>query len=155
MDGINDMPKKRFYRSRAHCNPLSHNDGFHYPNNPSMWDLNEHYPNNEGKIVKFLDIGMGFGGLTVALARNFPDKVVMGMEIRAKVCEYVRLRIEALRSEFPGMYQNASCLRYICEHLRFIGKILIRTNCMRYLPNYFNKGQLEKIFSVSLIHILK
>jgi len=24
----NDMPQKRLYRSRAHCNPLSQNDGF-------------------------------------------------------------------------------------------------------------------------------
>ena len=22
------MPQKKFYRSRAHCNPLSHNDAF-------------------------------------------------------------------------------------------------------------------------------
>lgn len=28
------MPLKRFFRSRAHCNPLSHNDGFHYPLSP-------------------------------------------------------------------------------------------------------------------------
>ena len=46
------------------------------------------------------------------------------------MCEYVRLRIEALREE-TGQYKNASCLR---------------TNCMRYLPNYFTRGQLEKIF---------
>ena len=74
---------------------------------------------------------MGFGGLTVALAELFPSSLVLGMEIRAKVCEYVRLRIEALRNEYPGKYQNAACLR---------------TNCMRYLPNFFHKGQLHKIF---------
>ncbi|CAN0501998.1 unnamed protein product, partial [Discosporangium mesarthrocarpum] len=28
-----------------------------------------------------------------------------------KVCEFVRLRIEALRKENPGQYQNASVLR--------------------------------------------
>jgi tRNA G46 methylase TrmB len=31
---------------------------------------------------------MGFGGLTVALASIFPDKLVMGMEIRAKVMRF-------------------------------------------------------------------
>lgn len=31
---IQAMPLKRFFRSRAHCNPLSHNDGFHYPLSP-------------------------------------------------------------------------------------------------------------------------
>ena len=78
-----------------------------------------------------MDIGCGFGGLTVSLASLFPDKPVVGFEIRAKVCEYVRLRILALRKEFPNKYINASC---------------IRTNCMRYLPNYFQKYQLEKMF---------
>jgi hypothetical protein len=33
------------------------------------------------------------------------------MEIRAKVCEYVRLRIEALRKENEGKFQNVSCMR--------------------------------------------
>ena len=50
-----------------------------------------------------------------------------------QVTEFVRLRIEALREEHraAGLYQNAACLR---------------TNCMRYFPNFFAKGQLEKIF---------
>jgi tRNA (guanine-N7-)-methyltransferase len=61
--------------------------------------------------VRIVDVGCGFGGLTVALAGLFPDKLVVGMEIRAKVCEYVRLRIQALRDELPGSYQNAACLR--------------------------------------------
>jgi len=81
--------------------------------------------------VRFIDIGCGFGGLTVGLSALYPDKLVLGMEIRAKVCEYVRLRIAALREELPGQHRNAACLR---------------TNCMRYLPNFLTKGQLEKIF---------
>jgi hypothetical protein len=28
------QPQKKYYRSRAHCNPLSHNDGFNYPTAP-------------------------------------------------------------------------------------------------------------------------
>jgi hypothetical protein len=31
LSNVQAMPLKRFFRSRAHCNPLSHNDGFHYP----------------------------------------------------------------------------------------------------------------------------
>ena len=128
-----NMPKKRFFRTRAHCNPLSHNDGFKYPADATKYDWAYHYPTiaPENRIVRILDIGMGFGGLTVALAEIFPDKLCLGMEIRAKVCEYVRLRIEGLRVENEGSYGNASCLR---------------TNCMRYLPNFFAKGQIEKIF---------
>ncbi|CAE7535338.1 unnamed protein product [Symbiodinium microadriaticum] len=126
------MPQKKYYRSRAHCNPLSHNNGFVYPTAPDRMDWTPFYPNIPDAMVKCLDIGCGFGGLTVALAGLHPDKCILGLEIRAKVCEYVRLRIEALREETGGAsYQNASCFR---------------TNCMRYLPNYFRKGQLEKIF---------
>lgn len=128
------MPLKRFFRSRAHCNPLSHNDGFNYPIGPEKAGWTAHYPIIEGneRVVKIVDVGMGFGGLTIALAEIFPDKLVLGMEIRAKVCEYVRLKINAMRAESTsGQYQNAACLR---------------TNCMRYLPNFFYKEQLEKIF---------
>jgi tRNA (guanine-N7-)-methyltransferase len=53
------------------------------------------------------------------------------MEIRAKVTEYVRLRIVAARKESPGSYENCSVLR---------------TNSMKYLPNYFAKGSIHKLF---------
>ena len=36
-------------------------------------------------IVRFVDVGCGFGGLTVALAELYPDKLVVALEIRAKV----------------------------------------------------------------------
>jgi len=142
MSASTHMPLKRYFRTRAHCNPLSHNDGFNYPISPheAKWEL--HYPDVPAadRVVTIVDVGMGFGGLTVALAALFPDKLVLGMEIRAKVCEYVRLKILALRAEALTAeaaaagghhYRNAACLR---------------TNCMRYLPNFFVKGQLEKIF---------
>mmetsp|Transcript_18254 Transcript_18254/g.24058 ORF Transcript_18254/g.24058 Transcript_18254/m.24058 type:complete len:289 (-) Transcript_18254:217-1083(-) len=126
-----EMPQKKFYRSRAHCNPLSHNDLFDYPVNPAKINWSEYFPNAEDRPVSFIDVGCGFGGLTVSLAKTFPDKLVLGMEIRPKVCEYVRLRIEALRKEEPGLYCNAA---------------VIRTNAMRYLPNFFRKAEIEKMF---------
>ncbi|ETV97156.1 tRNA (guanine-N(7)-)-methyltransferase [Aphanomyces invadans] len=127
------MPQKKFYRSRAHCNPLSHNDLFEYPLNPTEMDWSAHYPKLDNPKVNFLDIGCGFGGLTIALANLFPNKTTLAMEIRPKVTEYVRLRIEALRQEHASsnQFQNVSVLR---------------TNAMRYLPHYFEKGQIEKMF---------
>ncbi|KAJ0390579.1 hypothetical protein P43SY_011427 [Pythium insidiosum] len=124
-------PQKKFYRSRAHCNPLSHNDSFEYPLTPEAMDWSPYYPGIENPHVDFLDIGCGFGGLTVALGELFPDNLTLGLEIRPKVTEYVRLRIEALRAEQPGKFQNTS---------------VFRTNAMRYLPHYFKKGQLSKMF---------
>jgi len=37
----------------------------------------------------------------------------------------------SLRLEHPGQYGNVNC---------------VRTNAMKYLPNYFKKGQLTKMF---------
>jgi tRNA (guanine-N7-)-methyltransferase len=72
----------------------------------------------------------------------FPDKLVLGMEIREKVTEYVTRRIDALRKEHateptqdqaatPGPYQNVS---------------VVRANSMKYMSNYFRKHQLEMLF---------
>lgn len=58
----------------------------------------------------------------------FPDNLIVGMEIRVKVSDYVMDRIAALRLQHPGQYQNIAC---------------IRTNAMKYLPNYFCKGQVK------------
>lgn len=94
-----------------------------------------YFPTNESngteKQVEFLDVGCGYGGLLVKLSTMFPDSLAIGMEIRIKVCDYVKDRIEALRIQHPGNYQNIAC---------------IRTNAMKYLPNYFHKGQLKKMF---------
>lgn len=49
-----------------------------------------------------------------------------GIEIRVKVSDYVMDRIAALRSQNPSQYQNIACLR---------------SNAMKYLPNFFRKGQ--------------
>lgn len=45
--------------------------------------------------------------------------------------DYVIDRIKALRIQNPGQYSNIAC---------------IRSNAMKYLPNYFRKSQLSKIF---------
>uniref|UniRef100_A0A061RMN5 tRNA (guanine(46)-N(7))-methyltransferase n=1 Tax=Tetraselmis sp. GSL018 TaxID=582737 RepID=A0A061RMN5_9CHLO len=61
----------------------------------------------------------------------FPDKLMVGLELRDKVSEYVRERIENLRSSSGGAYRNIS---------------VMRANAQRNLPNYFRKAQLEKMF---------
>ncbi|KAG2490234.1 hypothetical protein HYH03_011358 [Edaphochlamys debaryana] len=157
-------PRKRFYRARAHSNPLN-DASFDVPTRPEDFDWGDHFPElhqewterraaaataaaageqeqaaaagagpsseEEPPLVRFVDIGCGFGGLLVKLATIYPDTLMMGMEIRDKVSEYVRERIAALRRETPGSYKNCSVLR---------------TNAMKYLPNYFRKGQLTKMF---------
>lgn len=51
------------------------------------------------KPVTVLDIGCGFGGLLVALSPLLPDDLIVGLEIRAQVTQYVQDRIQALRAQ--------------------------------------------------------
>lgn len=113
------------------------------------------------KPVEIADIGCGYGGLIFALSPKFPDTLMLGMffyfseltqsrrlhyhshvvhtnrstgmEIRTSVTEYVQEKVKAMRaqnSETNG-FQNVSC---------------IRANTMKFLPNFFQKHQLTKIF---------
>ncbi|KAG8452571.1 hypothetical protein GDO86_004382 [Hymenochirus boettgeri] len=140
-------PKKRYYRQRAHSNPMADHT-FQYPVKPEVMDWSEYYPeffkpldhncfsNNEKDFevkkehqVEFADIGCGYGGLLVALSPLFPNTLMLGLEIRVKVSDYVQDRIKSLRASHPGQYQNIAC---------------IRSNAMKYLPNFFKKGQKTK-----------
>ncbi|KIW96545.1 tRNA (guanine-N(7)-)-methyltransferase [Cladophialophora bantiana CBS 173.52] len=147
-----ELPKKKFYRQRAHANPFS-DHALTYPASPADMDWTYHYPafaNSEAengqrhgvyREVEIADIGCGFGGLLVALAPLLPETLMLGMELRAQVTDYVVDRIVALRAQNQStsvtnedkamLYQNISALR---------------TNTMKFLPNYFRRAQLSKIF---------
>ncbi|KAL5042217.1 hypothetical protein BDW71DRAFT_149751 [Aspergillus fruticulosus] len=189
------LPQKKYYRQRAHANPFS-DHLLKYPLSPAHMDWATHFPafvnpdpsqtNLAGarkllKNVEVVDIGCGFGGLLVGLAPVLPDTLMVGMEIRVQVTEYLTNRIKALRHQqalklqlqqsstssastpaaapspspapapetptatnisvddsetfpstlIPGGYQNITA---------------IRANTMKFLPNFFARGQLSKIF---------
>nr|CAG4644236.1 EOG090X0BSB [Lepidurus arcticus] len=125
------LPQKRYYRQRAHSNPIA-DHCFEYPVSPSAMDWKALYPSFQNDdAVEFLDIGCGYGGLLVSLAPMFPSVLMLGLEIRVKVSDYVQDRIKALRLQHPGEYSNIACLR---------------SNAMKYLPCFFRKGQLKKMF---------
>ena len=126
------LPQKKYYRQRAHSNPLA-DHSFEYPASPTEMRWNAVFPawNHDQYCVKFLDVGCGYGGLLVSLSPLFPDTLMLGMEIRVKVSDYVKDRIEALQNSHSPLYSNIGVLR---------------TNAMKYLPNYFEKGQLTKLF---------
>ncbi|RKP38919.1 tRNA guanine-N7 methyltransferase, partial [Dimargaris cristalligena] len=143
---------KRFYRQRAHANPFSDHN-LQYPVCPSQMDWSIHYPRvadleaacalsipppapkPAAPQVEFADIGCGYGGLLVGLAPLFPDTLMVGMEIRIKVQDFVYERIKALRAQQDllrvGGFQNIS---------------IMRMNAMKFLPNFFEQGQLTKMF---------
>ncbi|CAK0784917.1 hypothetical protein CVIRNUC_008122 [Coccomyxa viridis] len=157
---LKQHPRKRLYRARAHSNPLN-DASFDVPAHPDEYDWSRHYPafyarqgtdgasehisvpveaqpsnvpasvQTQQPEVKFVDVGCGFGGLLVKLAPLYPDTLMLGMELRDKVSEYVRERILALREQSSPQYSNIACLR---------------TNAQKYLIHYFRKGQLTKLF---------
>jgi len=56
-------PRKKYFRSRAHCNPLSNNDGFEYPARPQDLEWAALYPAYgaaAGAQVRYLDVGCGW-----------------------------------------------------------------------------------------------
>ncbi|XP_045785419.1 tRNA (guanine-N(7)-)-methyltransferase [Maniola jurtina] len=127
------LPQKKYYRQRAHSNPIA-DHCFEYPAHPDDYDWSNLYPvlkTDKSKRVEFLDVGCGYGGLLVTLSPMFPENIMLGLEIRVKVSDYVNDRILALRTQFMDQYQNIAVLR---------------TNAMKYLPNFFYKGQLKKMF---------
>jgi tRNA (guanine-N7-)-methyltransferase len=123
------------------------------PPSPDEMDWHKHYPqyfsealssdekNRESTTeVSIADIGCGFGGLSVKLAAMFPEKLILGLEIRPRVVDSVRSRIVKLRAtatqlthatQQNGSYQNVS---------------VMRINIMKQAPNVFRKGQLEMMF---------
>ena len=121
-------------------------DMLYSPTSPSAMDWSTHYPAfispsasttspntplQLTKRVEIADVGCGFGGLLVALSPLLPTTLILGLELRTQVTDYVVNRVAALRSQHPGSYGNVSALR---------------TNAMKFLPNYFSRGQLGKIF---------
>ncbi|KAI1614647.1 guanine-N7--methyltransferase [Exophiala viscosa] len=143
-----ELPKKKFYRQRAHANPFS-DHALQYPESPANMDWTTHYPafveqDTEKNIaqamtkeVEIADIGCGFGGLLIGLSPLFPETLMLGMELRTQVTDYVINRVAALRAQNQSAterytpYQNISALR---------------SNTMKFLPNYFHHAQLSKIF---------
>ncbi|KAJ1999284.1 tRNA (guanine-N(7)-)-methyltransferase (tRNA(m7G46)-methyltransferase) [Coemansia thaxteri] len=128
--------------------------------------------------VEFADIGCGYGGLLVALAPLYPNTLMVGMEIRTKLVDYLQQRIEALRgfqhdllktpspewvdvrsklsqeiaaldhpapsTQDEDLHDNGETARLVPGHYDNIAAM--RINCQKYLPNFFKKGQLSKIF---------
>lgn len=82
--------------------------------------------------VNILDIGCGFGGLLFNMSPYLSQgDLAFGMEIRDKVTNYVNERIQSIRINSEG--EGASNIS------------AIRTNAMKFILNYFKKGQIEKM----------
>ncbi|KAH9386520.1 tRNA (guanine-N7-)-methyltransferase [Nematocida major] len=112
-------PQKRNHRQRAHSNPFSDHN-ITYPMNPEAYN----HP------VDMVDIGCGYGGLLFKLSEMFEGAHILGMEIREKLVDYVSLKIK-FEQETENKSKNVS---------------VVRTNSMKFLPNYLAKESIQKMF---------
>jgi len=135
-------PIKPFFNVRAHTNPLADNWFENTPIKPSEFNWRGFYPeiyeaHNDSESlprVEMADIGCGFGGLLFSLSPMFPETLILGIEIREKVVEYVSSKILEHRKGIDGAEPSAKNIA------------VLRTNAMKFLPNLFEKGQLLKLF---------
>jgi tRNA (guanine-N7-)-methyltransferase len=131
------MKNPKFYRLRAHANPLAESFALREeaPASPSCVDWAALFPairQNPSRKVAWVDVGCGFGGLVASLAEHYPSEIVLGMEIRDKVSAAAQERIveQQQQQQQQMLLGNAA---------------VIRANCMRCLPQYLYKGQLDKL----------
>eukprot|EP00966_Prymnesium_polylepis_P168038 3885138-Prymnesium_polylepis.1 len=115
-----------------------------------------------------VDIGCGYGSLLIELARVFPTSLMLGIEIRPKVVEYVQRKALALRHEARDPEAAAAAAANAAtaaatnpdsagarhthtvaldgSKLTYDNVWAVHNNAMRFLPNFFRKEQLSKLF---------
>ncbi|PNS19762.1 tRNA (guanine-N(7)-)-methyltransferase [Sphaceloma murrayae] len=178
-----ELPKKKFYRQRAHANPFS-DHALTYPATPNHMDWTTHFPafvddrkpsdsmetgtedSHEATLprplkqpVEIADIGCGFGGLLFALSPRMPTTLIVGLEIRTSVTAYVQEKVKALRnrsvlpsapSDDPSApsapSSNPTDAAPPPTKNNYNNVSALRANTMKFLPNFFQKGQLRSIF---------
>ncbi|KAI9722783.1 MAG: tRNA (guanine-N(7)-)-methyltransferase [Chrysothrix sp. TS-e1954] len=156
------LPQKKFFRQRAHANPFS-DHALTYPATPDDMDWTEHYPaflkptttsSDTAQALKsrveVTDIGCGYGGLLFALAGRLPQTLILGLEIRTSVTDFVANKIRAMRQQYiqneATASANASCDVQVTDSTDMQNISVLRANTMKFLPNFFYHSQLSKIF---------
>ncbi|TBT99245.1 tRNA (guanine-N(7)-)-methyltransferase [Hamiltosporidium tvaerminnensis] len=122
-----NLPRKKDFRQRAHANPFS-DKHFDYLKSPCEMNWSEFYI--DGIAPKIVDIGCGYGNFLILLSKIFPTENVVGLEIRKKVVDYIKNKVSVM-IERKELKRNLHA---------------IYTNAMLFLPNYFGKEQVSKIF---------
>ena len=77
------------------------------------------------KVPTIVDIGCGYGGLMFELNKEFPDQLILGMEIRDVVANFVVSKINSTRVN--SGYKE-------CTNIG-----VVKTNTMKTIHNYFKK----------------
>jgi tRNA (guanine-N7-)-methyltransferase len=148
---INWVTTKRDYRVRAHSNPLSDGIGYDAPISPAIFQkslpslLGRPDDDPEGCHVSWCDVGCGYGGLLASLSVAFPECNMIGLEIRERVAEFCEMRLKELRREYSASSTSRPA-PYTSRPAPYTNLGFVRTNAMRFMPNYFTKASLKKLF---------
>ena len=81
-----------------------------------------------------VDIGCGYGGLMFELSQEYKDKLILGMEIRDLVANFV---VEKTNSK-----------RINSGYKDFMNVGVIKTNTMKTIHNYFRKESVRNTIMV-------
>ncbi|KAH8739807.1 hypothetical protein FG386_002026 [Cryptosporidium ryanae] len=155
-------PQKKFYRQRAHCNPLADNYMIH-PISPEHINWELHYPN-------YFSNGNEFKKVIHLNTKKYPieyDKLKVNSERSREIANNIKFLdvgcgYGGLLVWLSGQYEKKLSLgmeirekvtNYVGERIismqqRGEGRNIsvVKTNAMKYLANYVSKHQLEKIF---------
>jgi tRNA (guanine-N7-)-methyltransferase len=119
----------------------------HYPAFAEAHDDDTGVSRKISKQVSVADIGCGFGGLLFALSPKLPDSLILGLEIRTSVTEFVQEKVKALRKQHEGIEAGDAAVPSIASRAApFQNVSCLRANTMKFLPNLFLKAQLSSIF---------
>ena len=170
-----EKPQKKHFRTRAHSNVLNAND-FWFPPTPDDVPLDSYFPGlpAAARTIEFVDIGCGYGSLLMELCAVFPSTPMLGIEIRPKVVEYVQRRVAVLRHEAKGKSTSGAAAATTASAsgsdaattaadasadasaatsssttsplLDYENVWAIHNNAQRFMPNFFRKEQLSKLF---------
>lgn len=134
---------------RAHANPFD-DAAFDVPRAPSEFKYQELYEEymqtaaDGTRQIEACDVGCAWGGMLARMSGVVPETLMLGLEIRAKVASFAAERLVRLR--IPDRESDPSLPDAVPGSCKNVA--VIRSNAMRYLPNYFEKGQLSRIFFV-------
>lgn len=125
--GIDDNRKDQLYANTFKF-PIT------YTKNEEEAKLLDH-----SKAPTIVDIGCGYGGLMFELCKEYPDKLILGMEIRDLVANFV--------------VQKANTLRINSGYKECTNVGVVKTNTMKTIHNFFRKasvsGTLNSPFDVA------
>ncbi len=96
---------------------------------PIKYDSKMEESKQSDLVPTILDIGCGYGGLMFPLAQEFPDQLILGMEIRDKVANFVAQKINT--SRINSGYKS------------YMNIAVVRTNSMKTIHNYFTKDSVS------------